>query len=236
MLHAAALALAAWTVSAPPRCPDDGSVSVHAVEDGYIVVRLLGDDSHRSLLKGGTYHDLDREALQGRVMFVIDELAVQWLLVERTAFARGALPSARATLDAYYDFEMGHLRAQPIAVRSLERFDLFDVTGPDGRRRTFLVWKAVLGDAPGPQFWVATAHPRGIVVLSVGGRSESASKALVDSYLDTFSSVDAESCAVLKEERARETPGKRPATPSPEPARPPTDGGPPAARTAPRPS
>ena len=234
MLHAAALALAAWTVSAPTRCPDDGSVSIHAAEDGYVVVRLLGDDSHRCLLKGGTYRELDPEALQGRVMFGIDDLAVQWLLVERAAFVRGALPSAQATLEAYYDFEMSHLRAQPIVVRSLERFDLFDVTGPDGRRRTFLVWKAVLGDAPGPQFWVATAHPRGIVVLSVGGRSESASKALVDSYLDTFSSVDAESCAALRKERAR--PGKRPATPARDPDRPPTDGDPPAARTAPRPS
>jgi hypothetical protein len=86
----------------------------------------------------------------------------------------------------------------------VENFNPIEKKGDDGKTRLFKIWKAVLGnETKGTQFWIATPHPRGVVALTLivpAGAPVPKARAVIDTYIANFASIDDASCKVLREE------------------------------------
>jgi hypothetical protein len=137
----------------------------------------------------------------------VGPVLAQWGLTFRETFTARATRGDRELLEAFYRWEYDFLvttsRSAGIAVTDVENFNPIEKKGGDGKTRLFKIWKAVLGkEKKGTQFWVATPHPRGVVVLALivpAGAPVAKARAVIDTYIANFGPVDDASCEVLRE-------------------------------------
>lgn len=214
MVPLAALTLLSLSLSPNPSpgCPDGGETLFFKVERGFQGYRLVGADSYRSFFPGKTFERGSAAApASARAEFWVDEVLAQWMLVGNDAFPSGGAKDGRALLEAFHRFQAGTLAeagATGAARLGAPRgFDPLEERGADGKVRPFEIWKSSLGkESEATQFWVATPHPLGVVVLSVIAPSAQAvpkAQALIDSYMFNYAPLDAAGCNRLRAEAAR---------------------------------
>lgn len=207
------LALASVALAAAPACPDTGSTLFFKSDEGFQGYRLEGDASYRSLFVGADWEKASPEKSSplGWAEFWVDRIFAQWGLMPRETFVSAGVKGDLAVLDAYHRHEFGYLQALAregkVVVADVESLAPIPVKGSDGKTRHFKVWSALLGaEGKVRQFWVATPHPRGAIVLTLIPRAEAAEadvRRLIDSYMANFGPVSAAACVRLREERER---------------------------------
>jgi len=194
MVHSAALTLLSLSLSAAPGCPDGGETLFLKADRGFQGYRLIGGDSYRSFFAGKALEraSAGKPAAGGRAEFWVDDVLAQWMLVGREAFMEVVPKSEWQLLHAFHEFQSG-------AVAGIEREPQpLEQKAGDGKPRLFDVWSAALGKASeATQFWVATPHPRGVVVLTVIAPSADAipkARAVIDAYMANYGPIDAAAC------------------------------------------
>lgn len=211
MIPLAALTIS-LSLSAPPGCPDGGETLFFKVDQGFQGYRLIGGDSYRSFFPGRSFERGSAATpASGRAEFWVDEVLAQWMLVGSEAFLKGAPKDARELLEAFYRFQAGTLAEAGAGgagkLGAARGYDPLEERGADGKRRPFKIWRSSLGsESEATQFWVATPHPLGVVVLSVIAPSAQAvpkAQAVIDSYMFNFGPLDAAGCKRLRDEAAR---------------------------------
>jgi hypothetical protein len=212
MIPLAALTLLSLSLSAAPGCPDGGETLFYKVDQGFQGYRLIGGDSYRSFFRGNSFERGSAATpASGRTEFWVDEVLAQWMLVGREAFLRGPPKDGRELLEAFYRFQSGTLAdagaTGAARLGAAQGFDALEERGADGKVRPFKIWKSSLGkESEATQFWVATPHPLGVVVLSViapSAQAVSKAQGLIDSYMFNFGPLDAAGCKRLRAEAAR---------------------------------
>lgn len=191
-------------------CPDTGATTFYKAEDGFQGFRLEGDASYRSYFPGSSWEKVP-EGPPGRAEFWLDGLYVGWNRIGQEEFLKAPSRTDREVLDAYYRWEFGYLtemaRTGKVSLGDVETYEPFEKRGNDGKTRLFKIWRAMLGsDKKGPQFWVATPHPRGAIVLTLivpQGASVKMARKVIDTYVANLSSVDDRACALLRREAGR---------------------------------
>jgi hypothetical protein len=197
-------AVACWATAAAPACPDDGATTVFRQDKGFAAYRAAGEATYRSFFRGNELEAVDPDAGSGRAEFWLDGLFVQWMRVDDSEFLKSSARTPSDVLEAFYGHESGHLlrvaREQALDVRDLARFEHEEKH--DGVARRFLIWTAILGrkGEASRQYWIATRHARGVVLLTMILRSlddDSRARSVIDSYLANFSAVRGDECAAL---------------------------------------
>lgn len=212
MIPLAALTLLSLSLSAAPGCPDGGETLFFKVDQGFQGYRLIGGDSYRSFFRGRSFERGSAATpASGRAEFWVDEVLAQWMLVGRDAFLKEAPKDARELLEAFHRFQAGTLAEAGAGgagtLGAARDFDPLEERGADGKLRPFKIWSSSLGrESEATQFWVATPHPLGVVVLSViapSAEAVSKAQAVIDSYMFNFGPLDAAGCARLRAEAAK---------------------------------
>jgi hypothetical protein len=209
----AALTILSLSLSAAPTCPEGGETVFFQVDRGFQGFRLIGGDSYRSFFAGRTFERATsaRPSPSGRAEFWVDEVLAQWMLVGRDAFLQGEVRDGRALLEAFYRFQTGTLAGAgatgAATLGAAQAFEPLAEKGADGKVRLFQIWKSALGkESEATQFWVATPHPLGVVVLSVIAPSAEVlekARSVIQSYMFNFGPIDAAGCGRLRAEGAR---------------------------------
>jgi hypothetical protein len=141
-------------------------------------------------------------------MFWLDDMMVQWQLVDGSAFKATPSASDIDKLKAHFDYEYGYLKnlaeQGKVKTANLKVFNPIEEAGPDGQKRVFKIWHAATGqNLEATQFWVTTSHPLGVVMLMIIATSPdqvNLAKAVIDSYMGNYSSVNPSTCQRLQDE------------------------------------
>jgi hypothetical protein len=205
--------LMSLALSASPKCPDTGATTFFDGGKGYRGFRLLGADSYRTFFVGKSFRKAEGHpaTAPGRVMFWLDRLMVQWQLVDASAFKAAPTASEADKLKAHFDYEYGYMKSLAdqgkVKTANLQVFNPIEEKGPDGKKRVFKIWHATMGEKlDATQFWVTTSHPLGVVMLMIiaGSPDEvNSAKAVIDSYMGNYSSVDQATCQRLQDETTK---------------------------------
>jgi len=191
------------------QCPDDGKTFFCEVDKGFKGITFLGDDSYQGFFVGSKFRTEDDP---NRVVFWVDDLRLEWRLIAPEAFHAGAKSSKKQKLSSYFKFEVDYIndlkRKKQVQVNDLKLFKPISIKGERGEQ-TFQIMKAILGEKgdQAPQYWVATNHPQGIVLLSVIQTKKDDSQSVnrfIDSYMTSFSGVDAELCKKIRQQQPQQ--------------------------------
>jgi hypothetical protein len=203
-----AIAVLASSV-ASGQCPDDGKTVFCEVDKGFKGVTFLGGDSYQGFFVGSKFKAGDDP---DRVVFWVDDLLLEWKLINPEASHVDARWSTKKQLSSYFRFEIDYIndlqRKNQIRVAGIKLFKPISIKG-EGGERTFQIMRAVLGKKGEqvPQYWVATTHPRGIVLLSLIQPKKADSKVasrFIDSYMGSFSGVDAALCETIRSQQPQQ--------------------------------
>lgn len=175
------------------QAPDNGQTLVLKQEKGIQLVRFFGVASVNAFFPGPGFTWVEADKNNPDPTFWVDGMLVQWMHFTREEIGCKRALKGQDLVEFYFRYETSYLRQVANVDASQLHIERFSFTGDqasDGLKHHFLIWSATPNGGNTKQYWVATDHPQGLMVMSLipsQPADENKIKTLIDSYMASYS-------------------------------------------------